>query len=130
MVHSIPVTDILKGADSTGVILYSKLVKNNKLLSSNVFYFAAPRLLQLPKAAIAADVQEMNGKMKVRLRSAALARNVCLSLESDDQSRFSDNYFDLLPGRQLAGDGNRIVERSAPHRHQVAAPVGAGRIVT
>lgn len=111
MVHSIPVTDILKGADSTGVILYSKLVKNNKLLSSNVFYFAAPRLLQLPKAAIAADVQEINGKMKVRLRSAALARNVCLSLESDDQSRFSDNYFDLLPGQEQVVDVSTTLTR-------------------
>ncbi|QEH40708.1 glycoside hydrolase family 2 protein [Chitinophaga sp. XS-30] len=42
--------------------------------------------------------------MKVRLRSAALARNVYLSLETDDQSRFSDNYFDLLPGQEQVVD--------------------------
>lgn len=99
MVHSIPVKDILKGADSTKVILYSKLVKNREVLSENVFYFASPRLLQLPKAVIAADVEEKDGKMTVRVRTEQLARNVCLSLELDDTAHFSDNYFDLLPGR-------------------------------
>lgn len=99
MVHSIPIKEVLNGADSTRVILYSKLLKNNKVLSENVFYFASPRLLQLPKAVIAAEVEEKDGKMMVRLQSGSLARNVYLSLEQDDSSHFSDNYFDLLPGR-------------------------------
>lgn len=100
--YSIDTAALLKGADGSGVILYSKLVKNNQTVTDNVFYFVHPRQLQLPRVDISTDIQQAgDGTVNIRLEAGGLARNVCLSLENDDQSHFSDNYFDLLPGRAI-----------------------------
>lgn len=96
--HSIDMADILKGADSTRVILYTKLLTNHKFLTENVFYFVPAKSMPLPKAVITTDVSEKNGVISIRLNTTGqLARNVCLMLEKDDTAHFSDNYFDLLP---------------------------------
>lgn len=89
---------ILQGADPRKVILYAKLVNENQTLSENVFYFVAPRELELPEADIRFEVKESGGKKLVTVSSAKLAKNIWLLLDRDDQSHFSDNYFDLLPG--------------------------------
>ncbi len=43
-------------------------------------------------------MKESGGKKLVTVSAATLAKNVWLMLDKDDQSHFSDNYFDLLPG--------------------------------
>lgn len=89
---------ILQGADPRKVILYAKLVNESQTLSENVFYFVAPRKLDLPVADIRLEVKESGGKKLVTVSSAKLAKNIWLLLDKDDKSHFSDNYFDLLPG--------------------------------
>lgn len=99
-VHSIQKETLLNGAAPEKVILYTKLVKNSQPVSENVFYFVAPRYLQLPEPVVAAHVSETEGKISVRVSTDKLAKNICLMLENDKGvSTFSDNYFDLLPGR-------------------------------
>lgn len=89
---------LLQGADPRKVILYAKVVNERQTLSENVYYFVAPRELELPEPGIQLEVKESGGKKRVTLRSQKLAKNVWLLLDKDDQSHFSDNYFDLLPG--------------------------------
>lgn len=100
--HSIKRNEMLKGEDSTRVILYTKLLKDNKVVSDNVFYFAAPRQMPLPDATVQVLAEEKNGVKTLRLKSSQLARNVYLLLNGDNESHFSDNYFDLLPGQETA----------------------------
>ncbi len=98
-VHSISKEELLNGADANRVILYTKLVKNNQSVSENVFYFAAPRYLQLPEPVVTTHVTVNEGKISVQVSTDKLAKNICLMLEEDKGvSLFSDNYFDLLPG--------------------------------
>lgn len=98
-VHSIGKKELLNGGDASKVILYTKLLKNNQQVSENVFYFAAPRDLQLPEPVVTTHVTENEGKISVQVSAGKLAKNVCLLLEDDKGvSHFSDNYFDLLPG--------------------------------
>lgn len=98
-VHSIRKETLLNGAAPGKVILYTKLVKNNQPVSENVFYFVAPRDLELPEPVVTTHVMETDGKISVRVSTDKLAKNVCLLLENDNGvSAFSDNYFDLLPG--------------------------------
>ncbi|MBO9154646.1 glycoside hydrolase family 2 protein [Chitinophaga sp. GCM10012297] len=99
VVLSIRKETLLNGTAPEKVILYTKLVKNNQPVSENVFYFVAPRDLQLPEPVITTHVMETEGKISVRVSTDKLAKNVCLLLEDDNGvSAFSDNYFDLLPG--------------------------------
>jgi beta-mannosidase len=98
-VHSIQKETLLNGAAPEKVILYTKLVKNSQPVSENVFYFVAPRYLQLPEPVVTTHVSETEGKISVRVSTDKLAKNICLMLENDKGvSTFSDNYFDLLPG--------------------------------
>jgi beta-mannosidase len=85
--------------DSGKVILYTKLLKNNKLLTDNVFYFVPAKMLALPEPGVKVSVAEVKGQVTLTVTAAALAKNVYLWLDKDPDAKFSDNYFDLLPGK-------------------------------
>ncbi len=76
LVHSIQKETLLDGAAPGKVILYTKLVKNDQPVSENVFYFVAPRYLQLPEPVVTTHVSETGGKISVRVRTDKLAKNV------------------------------------------------------
>jgi beta-mannosidase len=63
---------------------------------TTLFYFAKPKDLQLTKPSI--QIKKIN-ELTYELSSDALAKNVYLS--SEQETFFSDNYFDLLPNRKL-----------------------------
>jgi beta-mannosidase len=56
--------------------------------------------LALRKPAIAVDVAPADGGLRVKLETDTLARHVRLAYDADDGT-FSDNYFDLVPGRPV-----------------------------
>ncbi|WP_232539127.1 beta-mannosidase [Chitinophaga tropicalis] len=100
-VHDIAPAELLKGADTGKVIFYTKVVKDNKLLTENVFYFANVREMELPDPDIRTTVTAgTSGTIEVRVSTTNLARNIYLLLDKDQDSHFSDNYFDLLPGHE------------------------------
>jgi beta-mannosidase len=111
--HQVVVSNLLKGMDERKVIFYTKVVKNNKLLTGNVYYFANAGIMELPDPGIRTEVlpdttdvaatnDDRQGKtVKVTVTAGKLARNVYLLLNDTPESQFSDNYFDLLPGQSV-----------------------------
>lgn len=71
---------------------------NGEMLSRRLFYFAPPRKLLLPDTRIALRVSAVNEGYQIELESPQLAKGVRLSTAVP--GRFSDNYFDLLPGER------------------------------
>jgi beta-mannosidase len=72
-----------------------------KQLSRNLIFFNATHDLELPVAPkIESSFAKMDGGYNLTLRTAALARNVYVSL-GDLDVQTSDNYFDLLPGEPV-----------------------------
>jgi beta-mannosidase len=65
----------------------------------NLFYFHPPKDLELGAPAIRFRIAEEEEGLLLALEADFLAKDVYLSLEG---SRFSDNFFDLLPGRPHA----------------------------
>ncbi len=98
MVFEIPTRDILKRAYKKAVVLVATLESNQKEIDRALYYFAKPKDLKLPGVNISIDVIEENGVMKVILESDKLAKNVFLV---NDDCRFSDNFFDVLPGERV-----------------------------
>ncbi|SFD14312.1 beta-mannosidase [Chitinophaga sp. CF118] len=99
--HEINVSDLLKGADTGKVIFYTKVVKENKLLSDNVFYFVNANTMNLPDPGIRTEITaDKEGTIQVKIAAGKLARNVYLLVDNDPESHFSNNYFDLLPGEE------------------------------
>ena len=91
---------LVEGRAPGAVFLEARLLADGKEAGSNTRFFAPPKDMALRKPAIAVDVAPADGGMRVRLSSDTLARHVRLAYDVDDGT-FSDNYFDLLPGRPI-----------------------------
>jgi beta-mannosidase len=93
-----PEKEILKRKDPKKVYLQARLRDEaGWILSENVFYFTEAKNLALPEPDIQYELKQEGSQILVQLTSDKLARNVRLSFEGVE-GRFSDNYFDLLPG--------------------------------
>jgi beta-mannosidase len=92
---------ILEGRAPGAVFLEARLVVDGKEAAANTRFFAPPKDMALVKPQIAVDVAPAEGGFRVTLSSPTLARHVRLVYDADDGA-FSDNYFDLLPGRPAA----------------------------
>lgn len=99
--HEAGLSTLLKGVDSGKVIFYTKVVKENKLLTDNVYYFVTARMMELPEPGIHTTITAgTEGTIAIKITADRLARNVYLLIDKDPASHFSDNYFDLLPGQE------------------------------
>ena len=91
---------LLEGRAPGEVFLEARLVVDGGEKASNARFFAPPKDMALRKPSIAVDVAPGHGGLRVRLTSDTLARHVRLAYDADDGT-FSDNYFDLVPGRAV-----------------------------
>lgn len=92
---------LLKGIERDGVLLHAEILNSdNELLSENITYFKAVKDLQIQKPEIKFNIEETKNGFIVKLSTDKLAKN--LYLRADEiEGRFSDNYFDLLPGKSI-----------------------------
>ncbi|MCS6928659.1 MAG: hypothetical protein NZM43_04090 [Saprospiraceae bacterium] len=74
------------------------LSSTGELLHRRIVYFAPPKKLLLPETTVSLRVVATDNGYQLELESPALAKNVHLS--TSIPGRFSDNYFDLLPGER------------------------------
>lgn len=77
------------------------VVKNKKgeVLSDEIYYFAYPKDQQLPKQELQYQVKEKEGVCEVTVKAKKLARDIFIEVP-EQGVRFSDNFFDLLPGQK------------------------------
>jgi beta-mannosidase len=92
--------EIKKLARPEEVFMQVILMENENQLASDTYFFVAPKELKLTEAKVDAMVRNENGKAIIELTSDKLAKNVFLSTTGCG-SRFSDNYFDILPGTTI-----------------------------
>lgn len=71
--------------------------KDGKELSKEIFYFNYPKDQNLPQANIRYKIKQEDGRCEVTLQSKQLARDVFIEIPCQG-ARFTDNFFDLLPG--------------------------------
>ena len=71
-----------------------------RVLSESRVFFDSTKNLSLAAPRIDATVETRHGALVVSLVSSTLARHVALATDADE-GRFSDNYFDLVPGRRV-----------------------------
>lgn len=94
-------SDLLKKGDPRQTLLVFDLELGGQRVSRNLIFQDATHALKLPVAPkIETTISGSGQSYQVTLRSSALARNVYISL-GDLDVRFSDNYFDLLPGEPV-----------------------------
>jgi beta-mannosidase len=93
-------SDLLKDTDAQHAFAVFDLLRDEKVVSRNLWLFDRTRNLSLPSAALHADLTGSDGNYTLRLRSASLARDVYAAF-GDIDVEISDNYFDLLPTESI-----------------------------
>ncbi|MCD4730079.1 MAG: hypothetical protein K8R74_05740 [Bacteroidales bacterium] len=88
----------LTGFSKNDHLFSAKLISNEKILASNIYYFLLVKDLQLPEPGIQKEIIKIEKGYQIILKTDKLAKNVFLSV--DGEGFFSDNYFDLLPGEE------------------------------
>jgi beta-mannosidase len=96
----IPVDDLLQGQDAKSSFLYCELLVNGKVASDHDYFFAPFKDLRLSKPSIDYQVTPAKDGFRVTVKSDKFAKAVYLSA-GDDEGTFSDNYFDLIPGKTV-----------------------------
>ena len=112
MHYSCKIDEILRGNDPRQVFLYCELKMDEKVLSTNPLFFDLPKNIEFPAPKIERKIQKIENGFEIKLLSDKLARNVGLIYEKED-GFFSDNYFDLLPGRvkTITWESDKMVDK-------------------
>ncbi len=80
-------------------LLVMELIDGKNILTDNICYFLPVKELMLIKPLINTIIENTDKGYIIKLETDYLAKNVYLSFEKND-GFFSDNYFDLIPGRK------------------------------
>ncbi|WP_248925918.1 beta-mannosidase [Paenibacillus hamazuiensis] len=112
--------ELLRDRDPASVLFQAELRSQGSVLDKKEHYFESHKNLRLTRPAIQLAVSADSDGTKVVLETDVLAKQVWLSAESD--GRFTDNFFDLIPGQpqtvrfqsqnNTAADPEKLVVRS------------------
>jgi len=103
LIHSCLIEDIAEPSEQTNLFLTAELKSESGQLTRRIIYLAPVKQLTLPAADITLTVKPKAGCYAITLSSAVLVKNLYLYTELSD-GFFSDNYFDLLPGKEVTVD--------------------------
>jgi beta-mannosidase len=78
-------------------LLFVSIVRNEKVIDSDIYYFEPVKNLKLPFVNVHIHIREKTGKYELEITSDKLCKNLML-ISEDNAYEFSDNFFDLLPG--------------------------------
>jgi beta-mannosidase len=93
--------DALAGGDLHRSVFVAELFEGARSVGRTLHYFVPTKDLDLPDPEVSLEVVERSAKgATLRVASRKLAREVRLTTSSD--GRFSDDYFDMLPGDVFA----------------------------
>jgi len=91
--------ELLEGTDAKNVIVYCELLVNDKTVSSHDYFFAPFKELKFSRPTLTSDVVRTRDGFSIRMSSDKFAKAVYLAVPEHD-GFFSDNYFNLAPGRE------------------------------
>lgn len=90
--------ELLAKGNATKMFLEVKVKNSDSILAENIFYFLDIKALAFEKPEIVKTIEKIGDKAyKISLISNILAKNVALSTNSE--GRFSNNFFDMIPGK-------------------------------
>jgi beta-mannosidase len=91
--------EFLSGADDRNVFLLAELKLGGRTVSQNEYFFRPFKELSLSRPTIKTEIAQTQSGFKLVLSTDRLAKSVYLS--GLTEGFFSDNYFNLIPGRNV-----------------------------
>ena len=92
-------TEFIGGADTNNLVLLTELKVGGGAVSQNEYFFKPFKELRLSHPAIKTNISVMRNYFEITLSTDKLAKSVYLS--GFPEGFFSDNYFDLIPGKPV-----------------------------
>ena len=80
--------------------LVVELVENEQIISNNTLFFRPIKDVMLPTPTMKYEINAVDGGFEISLNTDKLAKNLYMTI-GDEEGFFSDNYFDLIPGRTV-----------------------------
>ncbi len=98
----VEVSELLESTDKKKAFVYAELLVNGKAVSSHDYFFAPFKELEMSKPSITTEVigAKDRGKFRVKVSADKFAKAVYLAVPDHD-GFFSDNFFNLAPGRDM-----------------------------
>lgn len=96
----LPVPEILEGRAANSSMVHFELLVEGKVESSRDLFLVPFKELSLSHPTISSQVSQVKNGFKITLSTDKFAKAVYLSF-ADDPGLFSDNYFDLIPGKEI-----------------------------
>jgi beta-mannosidase len=100
MIHSVDESSLPAGDRPGSILLVSELSLNGEVTATNNLYFTSPKYLELPVSEIKTSLSRNTDGYTLEIESDKLVRNLYLQTP-DAEARYSDNFFDLLPGKKM-----------------------------
>jgi len=94
---SVPVSELLNGADERNTFLLVELKSNGKTVSENEYFFKPFKEMAFSKPQIKSEISQTKDGYKISLSTDAMAKDIYLA--GFTEGFFADNYFDLIPNR-------------------------------
>ena len=91
--------EILNPEDPTQTCLHMTLEKDDKTITENLFFYLPDKFIDFPQMQIKSEIsQSAQNSYELKLTSDSVTKDVYI--EPIQNTAFSDNFFDLMPGRQ------------------------------
>ncbi|MCA1802011.1 MAG: hypothetical protein LC662_06090 [Rhodothermaceae bacterium] len=97
LIREIPLQELSRGIDPGDLALEFSFTDQSIPASRQILFASEPKDLNLRLPDVKVRLSESGGKTAITLSTDVLAKNILLSA-GHEAARFSDNYFDLLPG--------------------------------
>jgi beta-mannosidase len=96
-----PVSALLGDMKREEVFVHVILEEGDRTVAENTLYLALQKDINFPESRISKKISRSDEGYTLTLNTDLLARAVYLSIDDSDDL-FSDNYFDLIPGRTVS----------------------------
>jgi beta-mannosidase len=96
---TVTLSNFLANRNPNNLMIYCEVIEAGKVIASNQYFFEPYKTLTLPDASISFDVIQAANGYKITVTTDKLARAVYLSTKTS--GFFSDNYFNVLPGKPV-----------------------------
>jgi beta-mannosidase len=95
--YSVKPSRLLSGIGKEKTVVWVQFKDDIEPIAEKVIYFTEPRFLELTEPDISFSIAEDDGNLIISFSSNTLVKDLYLKF-LDSKGRFSDNFFDLLPG--------------------------------
>ena len=86
--------------DFSKMVIVSKLVDGEQMISQDFHFFVKPKDLKLEDPELTLEIKEAGDTFLISITAKKLAKNVFLNTDLNTD-HFSDNYFDVLAGQTV-----------------------------